>query len=346
MSRTSLYWFLQLFGWFIYGIVQFIVLSSDGQSIDKMLILGEGLQMAGNILLTHCFRLIIIRFRWLNFKLHKLIPLVMLGILVMTICAFFIWYAFLMLETAENLSEVSAELLGAAIFIEVFESLILYSIWSSAYLIYLYVDRYNKSLKFEASIRETELLNLKAQLNPHFIFNALNSIRALVDEDPSKSKESITRLSNILRNSLNSDRKKLVPLSEELKTVNDYLELEAIRYEERLRTTLNISDDTLDIQVPPLMIQTLVENGIKHGVSKLTKGGDISIDTKRTSNLLVVEIRNSGQLEEATGKGHGLKNTKKRLKLIYGNKASFLLKNENENTVLTQIKIPNENLDN
>ena len=128
---------------------------------------------------------------------------------------------------------------------------------------------------------EIELNNLKSQLNPHFIFNALNSIRALVDENPSKSKQAINQLSNILRNSLASDKKGLTKFEDEIKIVKDYLGLESIRFEERLKTEFEIHPESQKFLVPPLMIQTLVENGIKHGISKLTPGGVIQLKTYR-----------------------------------------------------------------
>lgn len=342
MNKTTLYWLLQISGWFTYGFVQFLVLNYDGQSIDKMLMLGEGLQMIGNILITHGFRLLIIRFGWLEFKLPKLIPLVLTGILVMCFFASILWVLILGMQSGASMDQVPIGMVAEAMVVGLLESFFVFSFWSFAYFIYLYIERYNKSLKYEATIREVELTNLKSQLNPHFIFNALNSIRALVDENPKKSKEAITQLSHILRNSLNSDREKLVPISEELKTVRDYLSLESIRFEERLETKITLGKGTDSFQVPPLMIQTLVENGVKHGIAKLTKGGKIEIETKKNEERLLIRIRNSGQINGRAlqGSGLGLANTRKRLEMIYGENASFEIGNENENYVLTQITIP------
>ncbi|HCW08134.1 MAG TPA: histidine kinase, partial [Cytophagales bacterium] len=112
---------------------------------------------------------------------------------------------------------------------------IIFFLWSVFYFTYNYFERYNKSLKLEATVKDIELNNLKAQLNPHFIFNAMNSIRALVDENPLKSKLAITQLSNILRNSLATGTKGLTKFEDELKIVKDYLSLESIRFEERLK---------------------------------------------------------------------------------------------------------------
>lgn len=190
---------------------------------------------------------------------------------------------------------------------------------------------------------EIELNNLKSQLNPHFIFNALNSIRALVDENPLKSKQAINQLSNILRNSLASDKKGLTKFDDELKMVRDYLGLESIRFEERLKTEFDIDPESRHFLVPPLMIQTLVENGIKHGISKLTPGGIVQVKTAVEKDKLLIQIRNSGQLlhlPKRSKTGLGIKNTIQRLKLIYGNEASFRIINEKDNFVLTEIVIP------
>jgi LytS/YehU family sensor histidine kinase len=173
----------------------------------------------------------------------------------------------------------------------------------------------------------------------------LNSIRALVDENPTKSKEAINQLSSILRNSLVTEKRGLTSFDEELKLVRDYLGLESIRFEERLKTEFDVDPESRDFLVPPLMIQTLVENGIKHGISQLTEGGVVQIKTKVDGDHLKIHIRNSGRFiingrkKDGTG-GMGLENTRQRLRLIYGDEASFRILSENDNFVLTEIIIP------
>jgi LytS/YehU family sensor histidine kinase len=223
---------------------------------------------------------------------------------------------------------------------------LIFFFWSVLYFTYHYFERYNKSLKYEASMIEIELNNLRSQLNPHFIFNALNSIRALVDENPSKSKQAINQLSNILRKSLSPDKQGLTKFDDEMKIVKDYLGLETIRFEERLKTEFVIHPDSHQYLVPPLMIQTLVENGIKHGISKLKEGGIIQLKTTVEAENLRIQIRNSGHLVNGVRRskgGLGIRNTIQRLKLIYGNRTSFRIANENNNFVLTEIIIPKTN---
>jgi LytS/YehU family sensor histidine kinase len=220
---------------------------------------------------------------------------------------------------------------------------LIFFLWSVLYFTYHYFERYNVSLKYEASMVQIELNNLRSQLNPHFIFNALNSIRALIDENPLKSKQAINQLSNLLRNSLTQDKRGLTKFDDELRVVRDYLGLESIRFEERLRTDFQIHPDSSTFYVPPLMIQTIVENGIKHGISKLTKVGLIQVKTYAQNGHLKIHIRNSGHMVNGvkrSTKGLGLKNTQQRLKLLYGNQSSFRILNEKDNFVLTEIIIP------
>ena len=222
----------------------------------------------------------------------------------------------------------------------------MYFLWSLLYFSYHYFEQYNKALKYETVIRDTELSQLRSQLNPHFIFNALNSIRALIDEDPKKSKKAISQLSGIIRNSLLTDKSKLVRIEEEIQTVKDYLGLESIRFEERLKASVEMNPHTRYFQIPPMMIQTLVENGIKHGISKQKKGGFIEVRTFLESDFLIIQIRNSGvYLEDhQTNQKYGLSNTRKRLELIFGEKADFKIENEKDNVVLMQITLPRESI--
>ena len=133
-------------------------------------------------------------------------------------------------------------------------------------------------------------------------------------------------------------------LKDELKTVRDYLALESIRFEERLTVKFDIDPMAESYQVPPLMIQTLVENGIKHGISKLTQGGFIAISVRLgDKEQLIIEIRNSGQLPDQPQKGttgYGLENTLRRLDLLFGSRSSFFIGNEDNKTVVTRITLP------
>lgn len=342
VNKGRLYWSLQAGGWSIYAIVQIVaVLAQDEGSISNQRIAFLLYEASFCLIVSHLYRNFMNRWKWLSLGMTRLIPRVILSVFVVGAIMYFLRIPVSVLLGLFNKNVV----LDPFVFLgQSFFYAIIFFLWSVLYFIYNYFERYNKSLKLEASIKEIELNNLKSQLNPHFIFNALNSIRALVDENPSKSKMAINQLSNILRNSLVTEKRGLTKFEDELKIVKDYLGLESIRFEERLRTELDIDSGSADFMVPPLMIQTLVENGIKHGVSKLKEGGIIQIKTRVEKDRLKIHIRNSGHFQlngaRKTSGGLGLENTRQRLKLIYGDEASFRILTESDTFVLTEIIIP------
>jgi len=339
ISKRQAYWILQLFGWTAWALFNiFLLFFAEIATLNQSVVI---FILSGYYLLsTHFLRYVILKNNWLDLSLIQLLPRVLLFSLVLGISNYLVHIiCSTLLETINIENDLDLMLmLGNLIY-----SVVAYVIWAAIYFIFHYFERYNASLKYDAIIYEIELNKLKSQLNPHFIFNALNSIRALVDEDPLKSKRAITQLSNILRNSLIMNKRKLIDFNDEIKTVKDYLDLEAIRLEERLKIEIDISPEADSYQIPPLMIQTLVENGIKHGVATLTKGGQISLKAWQEEDQLKIQIRNSGQYVNGAGKnttGYGIENTEQRLNLIFGKSASFNIGNENSQTVLTEIKIP------
>lgn len=226
-------------------------------------------------------------------------------------------------------------------------NIILLSIWLLIYLVWHYVDKNRKDeldkLRLEGVVKSLELKTIKSHVNPHFIFNALNSIRALVDENPTRARTAITELSNILRSSLQAEKQETVPLQQELDIVNDYLALEQMRFEERLRVEHDIDEDTLTQPIPPMMLQTLVENAIKHGISKHEKGGVIQISSRFVDNHHELTVTNTGSLQTIEVKnpsGFGIKSTQERLNLLYNKKAYFEIKNNDNNMVQSKITMP------
>ena len=177
----------------------------------------------------------------------------------------------------------------------------------------------------EASLKSAELANLKNQLNPHFLFNALNSIKALTISDPNLARNALTELSQLLRTSLTIGNEQLVSLESEISFVKDYLFLEKLRYENRLHYSFEIDKNTLNVRIPPMSLQLLVENAIKHGIGKSKAGGEILIKTEIISNNnFVLTVTNSGKLRtEHSSTGVGLKNLEKRLFLNFQDKAKF-----------------------
>jgi sensor histidine kinase YesM len=330
---------LQVVGWSFYASFQIVasVLASGSGSITTQRTIFLVYEALLCFIVTHIYRLLINRWRWFGLGMSRLIFRVILTVSVLGLIMYFLRIPVsipLGMFNSNSVFDYMRIIVGAAYYAFIF------FLWSTIYFIYNYFERYNKSLKLEATVKEIELINLKAQLNPHFIFNAMNSIRALIDENPSKSKQAITQLSNILRNSLGTEKKGLTKFEDELKIVKDYLSLESIRFEERLRTVYDIAPGSSDFWVPPFMIQTLVENGIKHGISHLTEGGTIVLKTTIIDDELKIQISNSGKYLNGRKGGLGLANTIQRLKLLYGDAAYLKITNEKNNFVLTEVKIP------
>ena len=218
-------------------------------------------------------------------------------------------------------------------------------IWNSIYFLYHYIVRSRAqeldTLRLRALVKELELKTIKSHINPHFIFNALNSIRALIDENPARARDAVTGLSKLLRSSMQSEHLETVSLEEELGILRDYLALEHIRFEDRLRVEMHIDEMTLDLRVPPMMLQTLVENAIKHGVSQSVSGGDIDIRSSLSDDGFEIVVRNSGTLKEAISQqGFGISSTENRLKLQYGDQASFSIGNVEGGFVEARILLP------
>lgn len=222
-----------------------------------------------------------------------------------------------------------------------------YAIWVTTYNFYQYTSIARNTaiekLKIENQLKEAELINLRSQLNPHFLFNSLNSIHSLALTQSGKASEAVLLLSDLMRYTLNYEKRDLVTLEEELEVVTKYIGLEKIRFGKRLEFFEEVDPMTLNEKIPPIIIQTLTENAIKHSISQNTEGGRIHIKTYFKDKLLFIEIRNTGQLKNMDTNpeqgGIGIENTRKRLNMIWGNQAELILKNEG-NEVLAQLKIP------
>ena len=170
----------------------------------------------------------------------------------------------------------------------------------------------------EAAARALELQVLRAQINPHFLFNALNNLRALINEDPARAREMLSRLSNTLRHTLQHSAKERVPLAAELAVVRDYIALEQLHHEERLRVDWRLDPATQGASVPPMLLQLLVENAIKHGIARTAGGGSVDIAITRDGERLRIEVGNPGQWKPgasgaADSTGLGLANLRERL---------------------------------
>ncbi len=180
----------------------------------------------------------------------------------------------------------------------------------------------------QAETRQAELKALKSQINPHFLFNTLNTIFALIDSDAKKAKKTVTELSDLLRYSMAGFYHETVPLREEVNMVTRYLNIEKRRFSERLSVVYNIDDRLMDQNVPPMMLQPLIENAVKHGITPLKTGGTVILSVRRQDDHLEIIVENNGkspatQDVEIKKNGIGLSNVRKRLQLVYDDRFSM-----------------------
>lgn len=220
---------------------------------------------------------------------------------------------------------------------------ILIALWLLIYMVWHYLVRNQKDeldkISLAKTVKELELKTIKSHINPHFIFNSLNSIRALVEENPRRARTAITELSNILRSSLQVEKMETVPLERELSIVKDYLALEQMRFEERLKVKFDIDPKTLELTLPPMMLQTLVENAIKHGINKRVNGGEINIIARIVNHQFEIIVENTGSLEKKVVDGFGFTSTRDRLKFIYNGKAHFTVEDK-DGSVRSTVSMP------
>ncbi|MFS4456450.1 sensor histidine kinase [Maribacter sp. 2304DJ31-5] len=203
----------------------------------------------------------------------------------------------------------------------------------------LNTDRFERS-QLNTTLKQAQLNTLKGQINPHFMFNSLNNIRGLMLEDVERSRDMLTKLSEMLRYSLTKNNVNAIALEEELEMVDNYIALSRIQFEDRLWYVQEIDQEVLGIQIPPMIIQLLVENATKHGISNLKSGGTIKLIVTKNNTVLSIKVINTGKLAMIHDSTQlGLKNIRQRLRLLYGGKASFSLKEVDEE-VVAHINIP------
>jgi len=186
-------------------------------------------------------------------------------------------------------------------------------------------DALNREMQALVAARDAELKALKAQINPHFLFNSLNSISALAGVDAARAREMCVRLSDFLRSSLRVGERDAVSLSEELALAHNYLAVEQVRFGARLRVEEQIAPECASATVPPLLLQPLVENAVKHGIASMTEGGTIRLEAWRVENAMHIRVENPFDPEGATARrnGLGLQIVKRRLAARYGDRANM-----------------------
>ncbi|MFN3761325.1 MAG: sensor histidine kinase [Algoriphagus aquaeductus] len=341
-SKTKLYWLLQVVGWSSIVFIEtinytiFIHGSFEWTFFQQFI-----LYSLVGLFVSHGYKSVFIRERvfsrslsriWFKAFLDTLVIALMMAILLYLPYVFIDFQALLKQQT---IISFFGQVMNLGRYVLV---------WIIIYYLYHILKRNSEiseqKLMLENVAKSAELELLKIQLNPHFLFNALNSIKALVLIDQEKSRDAIIKLSELLRFSLNYEKAPLISLNDEINEVIKYLELEQIRFGKRLEVEILIQEETLEQRIPPAMILTLAENAIKHGITKLPDGGKIKIESKIKGQKMWVELINSGQLEENFSMGIGLSNLEKRLQNLFPDKSSFHLDNFGDSHVKATLTYP------
>ena len=192
----------------------------------------------------------------------------------------------------------------------------------------------------------SELKALKAQINPHFLFNALNSISALISSDPDAAQQTLERLAGIFRGTLLASEKGSVPFRKEMELVDAYLDVERARFGKRLSVEQSIDPGARDVPVPPLILQPVVENAVRHGISPTVEGGTVRIDAKLDDGALRIVVQDDGEgtglidLEEMLAEGYGLRNVRDRLATRFGEGEWFKFESSRETGTRVELVLP------
>jgi two-component sensor histidine kinase len=343
-NGLSRYWLFQISGWGLFALIN-VFFAFLFNKFSEPLILRLLFFVEIGILFSHLMRIVIKRSGVLLKNLQNQIIFFIILAIAFSVLITSVQTPF---EQLYGLKRMEKPQPLHVLFFYNFGSVIpLLFIWNLIYFMYHYVAKSRKqqldTLRLEGLVKELELKTIKAHINPHFIFNSLNSIRALIDENPERAREAVTELSNILRSSLKTEKGETVSFKDELRIVKDYLALENMRFEDRLKIEFDVDYKSLDKQVPPMMLQTLVENAIKHGINKRVEGGTVRVISDIKDECHVLAVQNTGHLN-GYGNGHndgfGLSSTKDRLSLLYGDKATFQIKQLDESLVEAKISIP------
>jgi sensor histidine kinase YesM len=341
MKQRTTYWICQIIGWLGMVIIEvsnytFFIL----QRFESTILLQMSISAVTGLLITHVYRFFLQRKHYFV-KPHKFIwVFAFISTAILSLLHATTNYAPAIIIDFKGFAESFrwVDLIGYT-----YNYMRYYGVWVIIYFLYKILQQNHaiqqEKLVFENTARTAELELLKTQLNPHFLFNALNSIKALVSINPEQSRDAIVKLSELLRFTLQYSKEQEILLSEELEEVKKYLELEELRFGERLTVQYNIDDKVLSCLVPPAVLLTLAENAVKHGIGQSVKPGDIRLDAVQNENLLTVTMSNTGHYLPGNDAGIGLKHIRRRLEELYGDRAVLTLENL-ENRVVVTLKIP------
>ena len=342
------YWWCQVGGWGAFFLVNLVTTQAFALLTARVAGSFVWLSFLG-LVLTHGLRAIIFRRRWIELPIPRLLPRILAANLLLAIVLVAgVWLYYLLLPPIDLRAwSKTAKAIVATNFVFVFNDFVILTLWAGIYFGVAYFKRQRRleieRYRTQTALAESELRGLKSQLNPHFLFNSLNSLRALISENPARAQHAVTQLAGILRYHLQSGERSLAPLAQELETVEQYLGLELIRFEDRLTLERAIDPAALACALPPLALQTLVENAIKYGVSRESGPAVIHLRVSLGEERLRLSVRNTGRLEKETtaqSTGLGLTNLQTRLRLLFAEGATFQLHAPEAGWVEARLDLP------
>jgi len=342
-SKHQWYWLCQVIGWSTCALSQLYAFTSFGRSLPEPHVISYVLIIsAAGLLLTHTYRGLLLRFDLLSRPLGQQAGLAAGALLSITLFIQAVAWLHSGLSTQDwSAYSVRAFSVGALAMGRYL------AIWLLTYHLFAAGERLTRTevqqLRVQAALRLAQFETLRAQLNPHFLFNALNSIRALTLSEPEAARAAVTQLADLLRYTLQLEQWPLIPLHEELVAVQDYLALEQVRFGSRLHAHLALPPEAQAWLVPPVMVLTLVENAVKHGIAAQAEGGTVALAADLTPEGLTLQVRQPGRLRAAApapGAGVGLANIRQRLLALYGPAASLHLSEEPAGMVLATLRLP------
>ncbi len=325
LKKINPYWYFQIGGWLFFSILNAINLTKTNNADFLFFLKFFFFLFISGVFITQICKFFIVKYELTRKKLYtQIFSILTLGIVAGLLFSIISNWAGLRILGFEVNNSFSGKLEN------LFNYTYLSVFWLLIFFSFHFIKNYNKSeidfLKREAQFKELELQQLRSQLNPHFLFNAMNSIRALIDEDPKRARASMTKLSELLRSALMSDRLRLVSIEDELKIVDNYLELEKIRFEDRLQFKIASISPENTFLIPPMLLQTIVENAVKHGISQLPSGGTIEIIFEKDVDFINIIVLNDGELKtNSNSTGIGIENTKKRIELTMNGNGSVTI---------------------
>ena len=339
-----IYWVCQLGGWgSLFVLMGIAFLNDPFQRGHALAMVNQCVFCATGLIFTHTFRALYHLRNWKDLRGSVFAPKVALSCLIFAVLETAVTHA-TVFSLAGLPTDLSHLFSGPLIFGCIQNALTLVA-WTALYLGYQYQrelqeERINRVL-LDAELKEAQLQRLRSQINPHFLFNSLNTIRAIAGVNAELTREAVTQLAELMRASLESSEEKVVTFDEELRIVQAYLGLEQLRHQDRLRIEASVDEELLSAVVPPLICQTLVENALKHGVHASNQTGTVSYALTGDHKSVRFEVRNPGSLKaESRSNGTGLINAQRRLQLIYGRKAALSLRMTDLGEVIAVLVLP------